>query len=36
MMPNIKFRTDLQNNYNGILTFCHESRESVFIMENEQ
>ena len=30
-MPNIKSSTDLRNNYNEISTFCHESREPVFI-----
>ena len=33
-MPNIKSSTDLRNNYNEIATFCHESREPVFITRN--
>ncbi|MBS3902591.1 MAG: type II toxin-antitoxin system Phd/YefM family antitoxin [Dethiobacter sp.] len=33
-MPNIKSSTDLRNNYNDISTFCHESREPVFITKN--
>ena len=33
-MPNIKSSTDLRNNYNEISTFCHESREPVFITKN--
>jgi len=33
-MPNTKPSTDLQNNYNLISTFCHESREPVFITKN--
>jgi PHD/YefM family antitoxin component YafN of YafNO toxin-antitoxin module len=35
-MPNIKSSTDLRNNYNAISTFCHESREPVFITKNGQ
>ena len=35
-MPNIKSSTDLRNNYNQISTFCHESREPVFITKNGQ
>jgi PHD/YefM family antitoxin component YafN of YafNO toxin-antitoxin module len=35
-MPNIKSSTDLRNNYNGISSFCHESREPVFITKNGQ
>lgn len=35
-MPNIKSSTDLRNNYNDISTFCHESRETVFITKNGQ
>jgi len=35
-MPNIKSSTDLRNNYNEISTFCHESREPVFITKNGQ
>jgi PHD/YefM family antitoxin component YafN of YafNO toxin-antitoxin module len=35
-MPNIKSSTDLRNNYNYISTFCHESREPVFITKNGQ
>ncbi len=35
-MPNIKSSTDLRNNYNDISTFCHESREPVFITKNGQ
>lgn len=35
-MPNIKSSTDLRNNYNDISTFCHESREAVFITKNGQ
>lgn len=33
-MPNIKSSTELRNNYNEISTFCHESREPVFITKN--
>lgn len=33
-MPNIKSSTDLRNGYNAISTFCHESREPVFITKN--
>lgn len=33
-MPIIKSSTDLRNNYNDISTFCHESREPVFITKN--
>jgi PHD/YefM family antitoxin component YafN of YafNO toxin-antitoxin module len=36
IMPNIKSSTDLRNNYNDISTFCHESREPVFITRNGQ
>ena len=35
-MPNIKSSTDLRNNYNDISTFCHQSREPVFITKNGQ
>ena len=35
-MPTIKSSTDLRNNYNEISTFCHESREPVFITKNGQ
>ena len=35
-MPNIKSSTDLRNNYNELSTFCHESREPVFITKNGQ
>jgi PHD/YefM family antitoxin component YafN of YafNO toxin-antitoxin module len=35
-MPNIKSSTDLRNNYNEISSFCHESREPVFITKNGQ
>jgi len=35
-VPNIKSSTDLRNNYNDISTFCHESREPVFITKNGQ
>ena len=35
-MPNIKSSTDLRNSYNAISTFCHESREPVFITKNGQ
>ena len=35
-MPNIKSSTELRNNYNDISTFCHESREPVFITKNGQ
>jgi prevent-host-death family protein len=35
-MPNIKSSTDLRNNYNEISTFCHETREPVFITKNGQ
>lgn len=35
-MPNIKSSTDLRNCYNEISTFCHESREPVFITKNGQ
>ena len=35
-MPSIKSSTDLRNNYNEISTFCHESREPVFITKNGQ
>jgi len=35
-MPYIKSSTDLRNNYNEISTFCHESREPVFITKNGQ
>jgi len=33
-MPLIKSSTDLRNNNNAISTFCHESREPVFITKN--
>jgi len=33
-MPNIKSSTDLRNNYNAIASFCHESREPVYITKN--
>lgn len=35
-MPKIKSSTDLRNNYNEISTFCHESREPVYITKNGQ
>lgn len=35
-MPNIKSSTELRNNYNEISSFCHESREPVFITKNGQ
>ena len=35
-MPRIRSSTDLRNNYNEISTFCHESREPVFITKNGQ
>ena len=35
-MPNIKSSTELRNHYNDISTFCHESREPVFITKNGQ
>lgn len=35
-MPNIRSSTDLRNNYNEISTFCHESREPVFVTKNGQ
>jgi len=35
-MPKIKSSTELRNNYNEISTFCHESREPVFITKNGQ
>lgn len=35
-MPNIKSSTELRNNYNEISTFCHESREPIFITKNGQ
>ncbi|NLT13415.1 MAG: type II toxin-antitoxin system Phd/YefM family antitoxin [Clostridiales bacterium] len=35
-MPNIRSSTDLRNCYNEISTFCHESREPVFITKNGQ
>ncbi|PKM64384.1 MAG: prevent-host-death protein [Firmicutes bacterium HGW-Firmicutes-20] len=35
-MPNIKSSTDLRNNYKEISTFCHETREPVFITKNGQ
>jgi len=35
-MPNIKSSTDLRNNYNEISSFCHESREPVYITKNGQ
>ncbi len=33
-MPKIKSSTDLRNNYNEISTFCHKSREPLFITKN--
>lgn len=33
-MPIIKSSTDLRNNYNEISTFCHDTREPVFITKN--
>ncbi|WP_421784419.1 type II toxin-antitoxin system Phd/YefM family antitoxin [Gardnerella sp. DNF00983] len=33
-MPTIKSSTDLRNNYNEISTFCHETKEPVFITKN--
>ncbi len=36
LMPNIKSSTDLRNNYNEISTFCHNSREPIFITKNGQ
>jgi len=35
-MPNIRSSTDLRNSYNEISSFCHESREPVFITKNGQ
>jgi PHD/YefM family antitoxin component YafN of YafNO toxin-antitoxin module len=35
-MPSIKSSTQLRNNYNEISSFCHESREPVFITKNGQ
>jgi prevent-host-death family protein len=35
-MPYIKSSTDLRNNYNEISTFCHETREPIFITRNGQ
>lgn len=35
-MPTIKSSTDLRNGYNAISTFCHQSREPVFITRNGQ
>jgi PHD/YefM family antitoxin component YafN of YafNO toxin-antitoxin module len=35
-MPYIKSSTDLRNNYNDISSFCHESREPIFITKNGQ
>ena len=35
-MPQIKSSTDLQNNYNEISSFCHETREPLFITKNGQ
>ena len=35
-MPVIRSSTDLRNNYNDISSFCHESREPVFITRNGQ
>ena len=35
-MPRIQTNMDLCNNYNEISTFCHESREPVFITKNGQ
>lgn len=34
-MPTIKSSTDLRNNYNEISTFCHETKEPVFITKND-
>ena len=33
-MPKIRSSTDLRNNYNEISTFCHESREPVYITKS--
>lgn len=33
-MPNIKSSTDLRNNYNKISSYCHKSKEPVFITKN--
>ena len=33
-MPVIKSSADLRNSYNEISSFCHESREPVFITKN--
>ena len=33
-MPTIKSSTDLRNNYNEISTFCHQTKEPVFITKN--
>ena len=35
-MPNIKSSTDLRNSYNEISSFCHTTREPVFITKNGQ
>ena len=35
-MPSIRSSTDLRNSYNEISSFCHESREPVFITKNGQ
>ncbi len=35
-MPSIKSSTDLRNNYNEISSFCHKTREPVFITKNGQ
>ena len=35
-MPTIKSSTDLRDGYNAISSFCHESREPVFITRNGQ
>jgi prevent-host-death family protein len=33
-MPSIKSSTELRNNYNEISTFCHKTKEPVFITKN--
>ena len=33
-MPRIQSSTDLRNNYNEISSFCHKSREPIFITKN--
>ena len=35
-MPSIRSSTDLRNCYNEISSFCHESREPVYITKNGQ